>query len=92
MNPQQPPNTATDRQWLKITFFCPPALLEAASDLMGVLSGAGVEQSPDSPSGAFISGFFQLGGESCATTEAILTQVEKLAGNSISSPSKSSRV
>ena len=77
MNPQQPPNTATDRQWLKITFFCPPALLESASDLMGVLSGAGVEHSPDSPSGAFISGFFQLGGESCATTEAILTQVEK---------------
>ena len=53
-----------DRQWLKITFFCPLALLEPAADLMGVLSGVGVEQSPESTSGAFISGFFLLAGSS----------------------------
>jgi len=51
----------TDRQWLKITLFCPLPLLESAADLMGVLSGAGVEQSPENESGASISGFFQLG-------------------------------
>jgi ribosomal protein L11 methyltransferase len=49
-----------DRQWLKITLFCPPPLLESAADLMGVLSGAGVEQSPETDSGASISGFFLL--------------------------------
>jgi ribosomal protein L11 methyltransferase len=50
----------TDNHWLKITLFCPPPLLEPAADLMGVLSGVGVEQSPETPSGAFISGFFPL--------------------------------
>ena len=50
----------TDRHWLKITLFCPPPLLEPAADLMGILSGVGVEQSPETPSGAFISGFFPL--------------------------------
>ncbi len=52
----------TDRQWLKITFDCPLPLLEPAADLMGVLSGVGVEQSPETLSGAFVSGFFPLGG------------------------------
>jgi ribosomal protein L11 methyltransferase len=50
----------TDGQWLKITLFCPLPLLEPAADLMGVLSGAGVEQSPETETGAMISGFFQL--------------------------------
>jgi ribosomal protein L11 methyltransferase len=45
---------------LKITLFCPLPLLDAAVDLMGVLSGAGVEQSPETAGGAFVSGFFQL--------------------------------
>ena len=50
-----------ERQWLKITLLCPLPLLDSATDLMGVLSGAGVEQSPETESGALISGFFQLG-------------------------------
>jgi len=54
--------TPPDRQWLKITFYCPLPLLEPAADLMGVLSGVGVEQTPETASGAFVSGFFQLGG------------------------------
>jgi len=49
-----------DRQWLKISLFCPHRLLESAADLIGVLSGAGVEQSPETEAGATISGFFQL--------------------------------
>jgi ribosomal protein L11 methyltransferase len=47
-------------QWLKLTFFCPSRLLEPAADLLGVLSGAGVEQSPETETGALVSGFFQL--------------------------------
>jgi ribosomal protein L11 methyltransferase len=50
----------TDRQWLKITFACPLPLLESAADLLGVLSGVGVEQSPETDAGALLSGFFQL--------------------------------
>lgn len=49
-----------DRRWLKISLFCPLQLLESAADLMGVLSGAGVEQSPETEAGATISGFFQM--------------------------------
>ncbi|MBM9537709.1 50S ribosomal protein L11 methyltransferase [Desulfobulbus alkaliphilus] len=48
-------------RWLKVTFFCPSPLLEPASDLMGVLSGSGVEISPEEAGGAFLSGFFRLG-------------------------------
>ena len=67
-------------QWLKLTFFCPTRLLEPAADLLGVLSGAGVEQSPEAETGAFVSGFFQLpagsddAGHPGAT--AILAEVE----------------
>ena len=55
---QTPP--PAERQWLKITFFCPSQLLEPTTDLLGVLSGAGVEQSPEIGTGAMVSGFFQL--------------------------------
>lgn len=70
-----------DRQWLKITFFCPHALLEPAADLIGVLSGVGVEQSPETLSGALVSGFFPLAGPDnespgqLDTVEAIRTRV-----------------
>ena len=73
------PSVPTDRQWLKITFFCPPPLLEAAGDLLAVLSGAGVEQSPDTPDGARVSGFFELradGDHPPATAEAVVALVE----------------
>ena len=74
--------SATGHQWLKITLFCPGPLLEPATDLMGVLSGAGVEQSPENEDGAQISGFFQLGltgGGGLATDEvtALVAQVER---------------
>lgn len=78
-----PDTTHANRQWLKIALPCPLPLLEAVSDLMGVLSGTGVEQSPETETGAVISGFFQLDpapddpsrqGEG---TAAILTLVEE---------------
>ena len=55
-------STGTGRQWLKITFACPAVLLEAAGDLLAVLSGSGVEQSPPTAEGAAVSGFFELHG------------------------------
>ena len=67
-------------QWLKLTFFCPSRLLEPAADLLGVLSGAGVEQSPESETGALVSGFFQLpeGSDDAAHPDAtaILAEVK----------------
>ena len=74
-------STANRRQWLKISLFCPHSLLEPATDLMGVLSGAGVEQSPETEAGAFISGFFQLSDTADQqpehTAEGIRTLVER---------------
>jgi len=55
-------DTASDKQWLKINLFCPAILLEPAADLMGVISGVGVEQSPETADGARISGFFPITG------------------------------
>ena len=64
-------------QWLKLTFFCPTRLLEPAADLLGVLSDAGVEQSPESETGALISGFFSLPAE--AAGEALQSAVEAIS-------------
>lgn len=56
-----PPSTSpSGNQWLKITCNTPSIISEAAADLIGVLSNAGVEQSPDTEKGCRISGFFQL--------------------------------
>lgn len=68
-------------QWLKITFFCPLALLDPAADLLGLLSGVGVEQTPETATGALLSGFFQLAGPGqeptagSETAEALLARV-----------------
>ncbi|MCL1981194.1 MAG: 50S ribosomal protein L11 methyltransferase [Proteobacteria bacterium] len=75
--------SATRPQWLKITLFCPHPLLEPAADLMGVLSGAGVEQSPENEDGALISGFFQLDDDDPAGPDqasSLLTRVEREMG------------
>lgn len=55
--------TAPAGRWLKLTFLCPGRLLEPATDLLAVLSGAGVEQSPETEIGAYVSGFFPLPAE-----------------------------
>ena len=74
------PSTGTGRQWLKITFACPAVLLEAAGDLLAVLSGSGVEQSPPTAEGAAVSGFFELRDEGDAhppeRAEAVVGLVE----------------
>ena len=38
------------KQWLKISFLCPVELAEAASDVLAVKSGSGVEQNPEQDS------------------------------------------
>ncbi|MGI6656170.1 MAG: 50S ribosomal protein L11 methyltransferase [Desulfobulbus sp.] len=53
-------SSSTAGQWLKISFFIPLQAVEAAADLLAVLSGAGVEQGPDAEEGALVSGFFLL--------------------------------
>lgn len=72
--------TDSDRQWLKITFVCPTLLLEAAGDLLAVLSGNGVEQSPPTSAGATLSGFFELHDEGREhprkSVEAVVSLVE----------------
>ncbi len=70
---------ASSKQWLKITFTCPSPLLESASDLLGVLSGSGVEQSPETESGAVLSGFFLITAD--ASAETILTKVRAELGD-----------
>ena len=79
-------DNAPTSQWLKITFSCPTPLLEPAADLLAVLSGTGVEQSPETATGATLSGFFQVATANvddqapAATTEEIIAEVsEQLA-------------
>uniref|UniRef100_UPI0040573F64 50S ribosomal protein L11 methyltransferase n=1 Tax=Candidatus Electronema sp. TaxID=2698783 RepID=UPI0040573F64 len=51
---------ANASQWLKTTFPCPEAALEAVTDLLGVLSGSAVEQSPVKDGLSQVSGFFEF--------------------------------
>jgi ribosomal protein L11 methyltransferase len=49
-------------RWLKITFPCPEAAVEAVSDLIGVMSGVGVDIRPlPGQDAGSITGFFALG-------------------------------
>ena len=45
-------------RWIKISLRAPATLVEPVSDLMAVLSGSGVEISPETSEGTRISGFF----------------------------------
>ncbi len=45
-------------RWLKVSLQVPATLVESVSDLMAVLSGSGVEISPETAEGIRISGFF----------------------------------
>ena len=53
-------NEQAKAKWLKISLDCPEIVLEAVSDLVGVLSGSGVEQAPVRDGKSLISGFFRL--------------------------------
>jgi ribosomal protein L11 methyltransferase len=60
--------------WLKTSLICPETTLEAVSDLLGVLSGSAVEQTPVQDGLSTISAFFQLGSEE--DKEKIICRVE----------------
>ncbi len=63
--------------WLKISFHCPEIILEPVADILGVLSGSGVEQSPVVRGRSTVSAFFRLGR---ATEEEIRQRVEEEMG------------
>lgn len=50
----------TPPQWLQVSLSCPERALEAVCDLLGVLSGSAVEQSPVKDGMSTVSGFFQF--------------------------------
>jgi ribosomal protein L11 methyltransferase len=50
----------TEVTWLKLSLQCPEILLEALTDLLGVLSGSGVEQQPVQEGFALVTAFFVL--------------------------------
>lgn len=47
-------------KWLKLSLRTPSPLVESVSDLMGVLSGSGVEVRPENEGSSLVSGFFSL--------------------------------
>jgi ribosomal protein L11 methyltransferase len=47
-------------EWLKISLDCPENLVEATTDLLGILSKSGVEQTPVVRGTSRVSGFFRL--------------------------------
>ncbi len=65
--------------WLKITVLAPPHMAEAVSDLLGVLSGAGVELRPGQQRGVPISAFFHLAGDGDEASQRI-KELEKRLG------------
>lgn len=60
-----------DRKWLKLSLQTPTRLVESVSDMLGVLSGSGVEISPETEEGSVISGFFPV--EKGDDVEAIIS-------------------
>ncbi len=49
-----------EAKWLKVSLDCPEIILEAVVDLVGVLSGSGVEQAPTRNGQSIVNGFFRL--------------------------------
>ena len=68
--------TAGNHHWLKITLETPTPLVESVSDRLAVLSGAGVEISPEKSGHCTISGFF-----SCPAKEADPSPAELVREN-----------
>ncbi len=72
------------RQWLKVTIACPEKIVEPVADLVGVLSGVGVDIKPVSAAKTKeISGFFAIdaGGPSdsvAAVPDRLTDELEKL--------------
>ncbi|MCI5158099.1 MAG: 50S ribosomal protein L11 methyltransferase, partial [Candidatus Electrothrix sp. AUS1_2] len=65
-------------KWLKVGLDCPENVLEATADLIGVLSGSAVEQTPVKNGRSTVNGFFRLEGEDGEAEQAeILQRLEK---------------
>lgn len=62
-------------QWLKLSFMCPAIMVEAASDLLAVQSGSGVEQSPESAEGFRLSGFFYVAATGDQTAAELVERI-----------------
>lgn len=68
-------NDQTSPKWLRISLNCPETVLEAISDLIGVVSGSGVEQTPVREGTSTITGFFRL--DQGKSREQILDRLEE---------------
>ncbi len=66
------------KNWLKLSLQTPSRLVESVSDMLGVLSGSGVEISPETVSGSLISGFFPVENEADETE--IVESVRQVVG------------
>ncbi|MCI5209249.1 MAG: 50S ribosomal protein L11 methyltransferase [Candidatus Electrothrix sp. ATG2] len=65
-------------KWLKVSLDCPENVLEATADLVGVLSGSGVEQTPVKHGQSTVNGFFRLESEGGkGDQEAILQRLDQ---------------
>ncbi|HHO47811.1 MAG TPA: 50S ribosomal protein L11 methyltransferase [Desulfobacteraceae bacterium] len=73
----------TTARWLKITVACPAAATEAVSDLIGLLSGVGVDIRPLPDQGVnAITGFFALESEAAADEwlKRVIPELNRLYG------------
>ena len=67
------------KRWLKLSMQTPSPLVESVSDLLGVLSGSGVELSPEKEDCSLISGFFSVEGGETEERALISSVGEKMA-------------
>jgi len=67
--------TDSKSKWLKISLSCPENVIEAIVDLVGILSGSGVEESPVKDGCSTITGFFEL--SESDKQEQIISRVEE---------------
>ena len=68
----------TTQKWLKMSLSCPETVLEPAADLVGILSGSGVDQTPVVDGKSMITGFFRL--NQGRTRDQILSEVNEEIG------------
>ena len=68
-------NDQTIPKWLKVNLNCSKTVLESVSDLLGILSGSGVEQTLVRDGTSTITGYFRL--DHKKSREQILDLLEK---------------
>ncbi|XOF33536.1 MAG: 50S ribosomal protein L11 methyltransferase [Candidatus Electrothrix sp. YB6] len=65
----------SEPMWLKVRLDCPEITLEAVTDLLGVVSGSAVEQTPVNNGQSTVTGFFRF--EQETEQEEILQQLDR---------------